>query len=139
MANFKYYLYFDTLGLTSYKVFHSTQAKCNSTSPKLWCRCFFLRHAEASLSNRSQTTCSSVLLPYESSLAVDKSYTTCFRSGRVRNCDNKGKNPLSMHWISFHMSSSQIFIAYVKIGSTNCDIYFSVVLCVCVCFSFAFC
>ncbi|RMX61050.1 hypothetical protein pdam_00007561, partial [Pocillopora damicornis] len=43
------------------------------------------KRSEASLSNRSQTTCSSVLLPYESSLAIDKSYTTCFRSGRESN------------------------------------------------------
>ena len=63
------------------------------TSSKMWWRCslIFFCHAEASLSNRSQTTCSSVLLPYESSLAIDKSYTTCFRSGRVRNCHNKWK------------------------------------------------
>ena len=51
VANFKYYLYFDTLGLTIYRVFHSTQAKCNSSIfqtivPMFFsssCRSFFVK------------------------------------------------------------------------------------------------
>ena len=51
VANFKYYLYFDTLGLTIYKVFHSTQAKCNSNISQTMvpmffsssCRSFFVK------------------------------------------------------------------------------------------------
>ncbi|PFX15365.1 G-protein coupled receptor GRL101 [Stylophora pistillata] len=40
------------------------------------------KKSEASLSNRSQTNCSSVLFRYEPFLAIDKSYTTCFRSAK---------------------------------------------------------
>jgi len=49
---------------------------------------FVLFHAESSVSQRSLTQSSSVLSPFDSILAIDRSYTTCFRSKKVRNSTN---------------------------------------------------
>lgn len=49
---------------------------------------FVLFHAESSVSQGSLTQGSSVLSPFDPFLAIDRSYTTCFRSKKVRNSTN---------------------------------------------------
>jgi len=47
--------------------------------------CFTFFHAVSSLSQDSSTQSSSVQSPFDPFLAIDRSYTTCFRSKKVRN------------------------------------------------------
>ena len=47
--------------------------------------CFTFFHAVSSLSQDSLTQSSSVLSPSDPFLAIDRSYTTCFRSKQVGN------------------------------------------------------
>ena len=47
--------------------------------------CFTFFHAVSSLSQSNMTQRSSVLLPFDPLMAIDRSYATCYRSEKVRN------------------------------------------------------